>query len=187
MDDLNQQLADFHLKTLLPDDSYFSDRPVKNTALLFPDFFVKVQAAVAEWNETYPNIEVVFVETYRSNTLQMAYFNNGASKIKTNGMHHYGIGVDCAFNVNGEFTYQGDYELLRKCFEAQELHLLGSWDIGHVQMIPATLNDQQALRNTVTAAIKDFQRSNGLVVDGIPGPKTQAKAKELNDAGASGV
>ena len=172
-----KDIADFFVSKLIPSPDFNNKNQVRDTALLVPEFYALVKKAIAKFNETYKGVEVVFVETYRSNALQLIHFNNGASKISKNGMHHYGIAVDCAFKVNGKFTYNGDYKLLRKCFQDVGLHLLGLWDMGHVQYIP--VDQQTALRNAVDGAIKMFQREHGLIADGIPGPKTIAKAKEI--------
>lgn len=170
-------IADFYIKSLIKSDKYFSPNPVKDETLLYPPFLNKVKASISEFNKTYPNIDVIFVETYRSNTLQLTHFNNGASKIKKNGMHHYGIAVDIAFKINGKFSYNGDYKLLRECHRKQGLELLGVWDMGHVQFVK--VSEQATLRNAVDRAVRNFQFDNGLTVDGVVGKKTQAKAKEI--------
>lgn len=173
----NKNIAQNYLENVTTSQYYFSKNPVKDTDLLFQPFLKKVTAAVSVFNKTHPESEVLFTETYRSNTLQMIHFNNGASKIKKNGMHHYSIAVDCAFKINGKFTYNGDYRLLRECMKNQGLYLLGLWDMGHVQHIPVA--DQISLRVEVDAAVKKFQKDNGLNPDGDVGSKTIAKAKQV--------
>jgi len=178
-----KEIVDFYIKKLIPSADYNNTKSVKSLDLLFPAFRVKIEDAMKKFNEKYPNVKLVFVETYRSNARQLMHYNNGASKIKKNGMHHYGIACDCAFEFDTdgdgdiEFSYDGDYNYLRECWKAQGLTLLGEWDKGHAQFIP--VNNQDILRGEVLAEVKKFQGNNDLVPDGIVGNKTIAKAKEL--------
>ncbi len=172
-------IADFYLQKLITSPVYFSPNPGKDVNLLFPDFYKKVTSGIAYFNAKYPKVKVVFVETYRSNALQYTHYKNGASGIPKNGMHHYGIAVDCAFNINGKFSYDGDYKHLRTCFTQAGLFLIAKNDEGHVQYIPVSRVEQNKLRESVLIAVKDFQRENGLTSDGVVGPKTIAKAKEV--------
>lgn len=168
-----------YVAQIITSDRFNSPNACKDRTLLLKEFDEALSKSIKRFNIRYPDIEVVFVETYRSNALQKIHYDNGASKIKKDGMHHYGIAADLAFKINGKFSYNGDYEFLRHCHEAEGLHLLGAWDIGHVQFIP--VSKQQNLRNEVTKAVKSFQKGNGLVPDGIVGPKTIAKAKQNSD------
>ena len=172
-----KQIAEHFIKRLLTSDNFNSANPVKDTALLFPAFWEKLQKSIVAFNVKYPAIKVVFVETYRSNDLQLQHYKNGASQIKKDGMHHFGIAADLAFMINGKFSYNGDYKYLRACHETENLTILPPWDIGHVQFIP--VSKQQDLRNEVYSAVKQFQKENGLIPDGIPGQKTISKAKQL--------
>ena len=114
---------------------YNSPKPVKDMDLLLPEFKDKLDNCFTEYSEKYPGEEVYITETYRSNELQQKYFNQGSSKIRQNGMHHYGIAADVAFLIDGKFSYRGDYTFLRKLFKRAGLTVL-SWELGHVQFIP---------------------------------------------------
>ena len=174
-----QNISQHYLKKLIISDSYLSNTPCREKALLYPDFYILVQQGISQFNQIRANVEVVLIETYRSNTLQECYYNSGASKIRKNGMHHYGIAADCAFKVDGNLTFNGDYKNLRSCFLNVGLYILGLWDAGHVQFIPATTGDQNVLRKAVNKAVINFQNENGLDADGIVGKLTIQKAKQI--------
>lgn len=175
-----KDIAQHYLKKIVTSDKYLSSSPVRDESLLYPPFLDLVNESIGVFSETHQGDPFPFkTETYRSNTLQLKYFNQKASKIKANGMHHYGIACDIAFKVNGEVTWNGDYKLLRECFKAQGLFLLGTWDMGHVQFIPATSTAQNRLRNEVSNAVKDFQKKYNLKVDGVVGKNTISKAKQV--------
>lgn len=172
-----KEIVDHYIQKLITSDLYYSEKPCKDSNLLVTFFREKVASAITNYQLKFPGIEVVYVETYRSNALQLKHFNNRASKIKKDGMHHYGIAADFMFKIDGHATYQGDFKSLRQCFLDEGLFLLGEWDAGHVQGI--AVEDQSLLRTSVTQGIKNFQQENGLTADGIVGPNTINKAKEL--------
>jgi hypothetical protein len=168
-----KNIAIHYISKIITSSKFYSANPVNDVNLLYPDFFSILKIAMNEFKQRY-DYEVAIVETYRSNTLQQIYFNSGASKIKRDGMHHYGIAADLAFKRNGKITYQGNYEYLRELLKKNKLHLLGAWDLGHVQFIP--VSEQSNLRNTIYEQIKLFQKTNGLKIDGN---ETIKKAKEI--------
>jgi hypothetical protein len=47
-------------------------------------------------------MEVMIYETYRSRERQLALFNSGASKLRTIGVHHYGLACDIVRSVGDE-------------------------------------------------------------------------------------
>ena len=98
-------------------------------------------------------------------------------------MHNFGIAADTMFlDVNGNRTYRGSYPRVHGIFEVNGGPDLQSFwdhtgDIGHLQLI--SIAEQNSLRAAVDSALRQFQKDNGLTVDGIPGPKTHAKAIEV--------
>ncbi|MGB8193022.1 MAG: hypothetical protein WCF67_13925 [Chitinophagaceae bacterium] len=172
-----KKIAEFYLRTLVPGAKFNSKKPVDDQALLFPDFLSKVKACIQQYKLKHPAHDITFTETYRSNALQEIHFNNGASKIKKNGMHHYGISVDCIFIIGGKRTYKGDVTLIRKIYKDNGLTILGAWDPLHVQFIPVA--DQPELRKAVSARITQFQKENGLAQTGEENAATIAKAKTV--------
>ncbi len=146
-----KEIAKFFQNVLFKSKKFKSSTPVSDQDLLYPPFLAKLQACIKQYKQTHPNQDITFTETYRSNTLQMIHFNNGASKIKKNGMHHYGIAADSIFIINGKKSYKGDVMLIRKIYKDNGLTILGMWDSLHVQFIP--VSEQQALRNEVAKLV----------------------------------
>lgn len=171
-----KNIEDFFLRTLVTSPEFLSKAPVANQALLFPAFVEKLKQSIAMYRQTHPDHDITFTETYRSNTLQEIHFNNGASKIKKDGMHHYGIAVDCIFIIGGKRTFKGDVNLLRSIHKKNGLTILGVWDALHVQFI--TVADQPQLRKDVVNKIKAFQKTSNLPQTGEPDTATIAAAKK---------
>lgn len=170
-------IADWYLRMVVTDADFFKPVPVRKYTILYPGFVEvlmnTINAAKIE------NMDIVLVETYRSNTLQAHYYKIGASKIKRNGMHHFGIACDTMFkDADGRATYRGNYKRLHEIFEncGGDGEMI-SWDIGHFQLIK--INQQNELRDAVINHVKNFQRQYNLLVDGIVGNQTRTKAIEV--------
>ncbi len=172
-----KKIADFFLSKLLTNSKFNAVAPNNDKALLLPDFYSAIQKCISIFQQAYPDVDIDFTETYRSNELQLIHFKNGASKIKRNGMHHYGIAADCIFIVKGKRTYKGDITLLRKIYKENGLFILGSWDPLHVQFIDVPT--QQTLRDTVAGSIKIFQTKYNITATGEADAATIKKAKEV--------
>jgi hypothetical protein len=170
------KIADFFLETLLPHPKYDSIALNADRSLLFPEFRAAVEKCIGKYKSSHPGQDVTFTETYRSNALQLKHFKNGASKIKANGMHHYGIAADSIFVIGGKKTYKGDVMGLRKVYKNDGLVILGMWDALHVQFIPVA--DQAKLRAAVKKRLKAFQKANGLPQTGLPDAATIKMAKK---------
>jgi len=171
-------ISDFHLQVLLPDPRYNQPNPEDDQKLLLPAFLDKLKVCIQLYKDARPGQDITFTETYRSNALQEIHFNNGASKIKKNGMHHYGIAADSIFIINGKRTFKGDVNLIRKIYKDNGLTILGLWDPLHVQFI--SVPEQPALRQEVSDAIRQFQSQNGLTPTGEADDATLAKARQLS-------
>jgi hypothetical protein len=171
-----KKIADFFLQKLVIHPKFNSVSYNSDQSLLFPDFLAKVKTCVAKYNDAHHGQDVTFTETYRSNALQLKHFNNGASKIKANGMHHYGIAADSIFVIGGKKTYKGDVMGLRKIYKDNGLFLLGMWDSMHVQFIP--VSQQAALRTAVKDRLIAFQKANNLAQTGDADAATIAMAKK---------
>lgn len=139
-------ICKYYKDKILSSDFYKSSIPVKDVELLFPEFYNQLIYCFNEYQKKYSNQKVYITETYRSNILQQKYFRQGKSKIKNNGMHHFGIAADVAFLINEKLSYKGDYNYLRRIFKENNLYIL-DWELGHVQFIPAS--NQNILRKEI--------------------------------------
>ena len=169
-------IADFYLQNLIVHPKFNSIALNPAQSLLLPAFSAKIKTCIAKYKAKHPGQDITFTETYRSNDLQLKHFNNGASKIKKDGMHHFGIAADSIFVIGGKRTFKGDVVGLRKIYKDNGLFILGMWDALHVQFIPVA--EQAQLRADVKAALKAFQGANGLAKSGKADAATIAMAKK---------
>jgi len=72
-------------------------------------------------------IALMVYETYRSQARQQELFNNGATKLRTVGVHHYGLACDIVRSVGGEPSWKGDFAFLGELAHASGLIWGGNW------------------------------------------------------------
>ena len=103
------------------------------------------RACIAEADKL--GIKLMAYETYRSQERQALLFERGATKLKTVGVHHYGLACDLVRDINGLPSWKGDFAFLGKLARKQKLIWGGDWkgfvDLVHVQRI--TVARQKAL------------------------------------------
>jgi len=78
-------------------------------------------------------IEVMIYETYRSQDRQQELFNNGASKLRTVGVHHYGLACDIVRSIGGEPCWKGDFTFLGQLAQSCGLIWGGDWGAPHIK------------------------------------------------------
>lgn len=148
-----QEIADHYKNVIVNSDEYKTNSATScfKEELLLPKFrdVIKNELIVKCKDK---GINILPKETFRTNALQIHYYTTGASKIKFNGMHHYGIAWDllCLDN-NGQVIDKGDdpeYARMREIASSLGIHLVGTWDAGHMQGIP--ISQQNALRNFIS-------------------------------------
>jgi len=96
---------------------------------------------------------LMVTETYRSSQRQAMLFAQGATQLKTVGVHHYGLACDFAKVVGGEPSWGGSWTFLQGLCAAQGIVWGGDWgtpsqphtfhDWDHVQRIK--ISDQASL------------------------------------------
>lgn len=73
------------------------------------------------------SIEVMVYETYRSQARQQQLFNNGATRLRQVGVHHYGLACDIVRAVGGEPSWKGDFSFLGHLAHSSGLIWGGDW------------------------------------------------------------
>lgn len=71
--------------------------------------------------------ELMAFETYRSQNRQQALFDQGASRLKTVGVHHFGLACDLVKVAAGEPSWKGDFSFLGTLAREHGLVWGGDW------------------------------------------------------------
>jgi D-alanyl-D-alanine carboxypeptidase len=98
---------------------------IGDPSLLEPMMRQLVERLVASAQQM--GIEVMIYETYRSQDRQQALFNSGATKLRTVGVHHYGLACDIVRVVGGEPCWKGDFTFLGQLAQSSGLIWGGDW------------------------------------------------------------
>lgn len=127
--------------------AYILTQRVNTPDILYPPFgcsLIKLFATARS-----EGLLICIYETYRSQERQLELFNKGATKLKKNGMHHFGIATDLIFlDPHGNPSWDAKYNWARMGKIGQSFGLVwgGSWsdfvDKPHFQLIPATVSAQ---------------------------------------------
>jgi hypothetical protein len=134
-------MANFYEANIKPDARFASTKRVDDLNLLEPVTRAAVLAIIKDADAH--GIKFMVFETYRSQARQQELFSQGATKLKTVGVHHYGLACDLVKDVHGEPSWKGDFSLLGTLAKAHGLIWGGDWgqpgtqhsfvDPGHVQ------------------------------------------------------
>lgn len=118
-------MGNFYTDVISKDARIDSAARIGDPALLEPITRQLVEGLVASAHQM--GIEVMIYETYRSQARQQALFNNGATKLRTVGVHHYGLACDVVRVVRGEPSWKGDFAFLGQLAHASGLIWGGDW------------------------------------------------------------
>ncbi len=125
---------------------------VNDPSFLYPPFREKIQRLIVIATES--GLNVGLYETYRSQARQLALFKQRKTKIKINGMHHYGVAADIVFTTpGGGWTWTprngaSDWKRLGQICKDLGLVWGGDWrglvDCPHLQFV--SVAEQDAIR-----------------------------------------
>src|SRR5579863_3534084 len=118
-------MGTFYSDVLVKDPRFDSIARVNDPSLLEPTTRQLVEKIVALAHQM--GIELMIYETYRSPARQQALFNSGATKLRTVGVHHYGLACDIVRVVGGEPSWKGDFSFLGQLAHSSGLIWGGDW------------------------------------------------------------
>ena len=184
----------FYTEIISHDPRFDSVTRVSDASLLEPTTRQLVEGIVFAARQV--GIEVVIYETYRSQARQQELFNQGATRLRTVGVHHYGLACDIVRQVGGEPCWKGDFSFLGHLAQSCGLIWGGDWgapnikhdfvDSVHVQRCTlarqgalftgawypdATYNPYEDAQHLFAAVTQPLTR----VAPGKPGPSTRQR------------
>jgi len=143
--------GNFYTNVIQRDSRFHSPNAVKDEDLLEPSFLRKVHDVMAAAKAQ--DIALAITETYRSSERQQQLFNEGKTRLRVVGVHHYGLACDFAKEAGGRLSWDGDWTFLTRLAaqhgvisggdwgEPDKPHSFRDWD--HLQGV--TLPQQAAL------------------------------------------
>ncbi len=145
-------MGSFYQDVITTDSRFASPLRCFDLALLEPVTRTAVQALLAAAKSELGKDLMVW-ETYRSQIRQAALFAQGATTLRTVGVHHYGLACDIVYDVAGSPSWKGDFTFLGVLSKRFGFVWGGDWgqpdiehsfrDYDHVQR--CTLADQSKL------------------------------------------
>jgi hypothetical protein len=118
-------MGNFFTDAISKDSRFNSTTRVADPLLLEPVTRQLVQQIVDAAGNI--GIAVMIFETYRSQARQQDLFNNGATKLRTVGVHQFGLACDIVRVVGGEPSWKGDFSFLGQLARSSGLIWGGDW------------------------------------------------------------
>lgn len=123
-------MNNFFTDVIQKDLTLHSTDPVHDLMLLETKTRELVQAIIAD-AEAH-GIKLMAFETFRSQESQQHLFDQGATKLRTVGVHHYGLACDIVKSINGEPSWKGDFSLLGELAHHHGMIWGGDWGTPHI-------------------------------------------------------
>ncbi len=93
-------MGNFYTDVIAHDPRFESTERISDTALLEPVTARKVAAILADADAH--GVRIAVYETYRSKARQVMLFQEGATRLRNVGVHHYGLACDIVLLRGGE-------------------------------------------------------------------------------------
>ena len=94
----------FYTDIIRPSPLFASTTRIADLDLLEPVTRAAAQEIIA--GAAGQGIKLMVFETYRSQERQTELFNQGASKLRHVGVHHFGLACDLVKDINGEPSWR---------------------------------------------------------------------------------
>jgi hypothetical protein len=118
-------MGNFYTDVIKKDPRFHSTKRINDPALLEPVTRAAVQAVIAD--AAARGIKLMIFETFRSQERQMTLFEQGATQLRTVGVHNYGLACDLVKDINGEPSWKGDFSFLGVIAPHHRLVWGGDW------------------------------------------------------------
>jgi D-alanyl-D-alanine carboxypeptidase len=118
-------MSNFYTDVIQKDARFHSTEVINDIMLLEPITRQLVLAIIAD--AIAQGVKLMVFETYRSQERQQLLFNQGATKLRTVGVHHYGLACDIVKDINGSPSWKGDFSLLGQLAHHHGLIWGGDW------------------------------------------------------------
>ncbi len=144
-------MGNFYTDVIKIDHRFGSTERVSDVQLLEPNVRRKVMAIIEDAKGH--GLDLMVYETYRSQQRQQMLYQQGVTKLKNVGVHHFGLACDIVKVIHGEPSWDGSFDLIGHLAKNHDLIWGGNWgtpdakhtfvDQPHVQW--CSLKDQKAL------------------------------------------
>lgn len=118
-------MGNFREDVIRQDPRYTQPRRCSDVDLLEPRTRELILAVVGEARRR--GTELMVYETFRSQARQRLLYDRGATRLRTVGVHAYGLACDLVRDVGGEPSWKGDFSLLGELARVHGLVWGGDW------------------------------------------------------------
>jgi len=146
------ETGSFYANVITNDPRFNSTKRISDPELLEPVTRDLVQAIIAD--AAANGLKLMIFETYRSQARQLALFNQGASKLKQVGVHHFGLACDLVKDINGQPSWKGDFSMLGALAKHHKLIWGGDW--GTPGSVHTFVDDDHVQRATIGRQASPF-------------------------------
>jgi hypothetical protein len=136
-------MGNFYTDVVSKDARFQSTNRIADLALLEPKTRELVQSILTA--SATAGTKLMVFETFRSQARQIQLFNQGATKLREVGVHHYGLACDIVRDIDGEPSWKGSFDFLGVLAHKNSLIWGGDWgdpttkhtfiDADHVQRV----------------------------------------------------